>query len=79
MRRYRTMVLAPETLARMIGVGTNETIAVEAVTDLKIIAIRMNHWLNLIELLVSSESFDEVPESQEPPTWTPSFTTVTHQ
>lgn len=76
MRRLRTVQFEPRLLAEIIGGGFSDVLPDETVADLRIVDIRMNHWLDVIEVLCSSETFDEVPESMTPPLWKPSYRKV---
>lgn len=78
-RRLRQIYVSPELLAQLFGTGTSESVNDEQVPDLRILAVRVNDWAGRFEFLVTSETFEEVHESEEIPVWNPAYRRVFHE
>ena len=74
-RRYRSISVAVDLLAGILGGGFSDVTPMEPVPDLRIVGVRARSWTATIELLVTSETFEPLSESAEAGsvTWTPSF------
>lgn len=73
LRRYRVLQVTADLLAAMFGKGTGESVAVEEVPDLRIIAVRFDYWRNCVEFLCQSDSFEPVDPASPVSYWNPSF------
>ena len=60
-RRYRRVLVEPTLLAAILGSGTGASVPEEPVADLAVVGACWNHGRGLLELVVASASFDEVP------------------